>query len=206
MKNMIKDAAVLLVITLIAGFVLGFVYKITKDPIEKSKEKAKLEAFNEVFSGASDYKDLEMSFPKSNADIQLFEEKGFGSVTIDGVYEATSADGVALGYVLNVTTSAGYGGNISFAMGMNMDGTINGISILEISETAGLGMRAEEVLKPQYANKKVSAFSVTKEGATVDNQIDAISGATITSNALTTAVNGGIYYFNSQLGGGNNEG
>ncbi|MDE7287216.1 MAG: FMN-binding protein, partial [Lachnospiraceae bacterium] len=45
----------------------------------------------------------------------------------------------------------------------------------------------------------------TKTGATSDSQIDAISGATITTNAVTTAVNGGLYYFQSQLGGGGNE-
>ncbi len=66
-------------------------------------------------------------------------------------------------------------------------------------------MRAEEILKPQFAGKNVSAFAYTKNGAASDNQIDAISGATITTSAVTTAVNGGLYYFQTWLGGGGNE-
>ena len=62
-------------------------------------------------------------------------------------------------------------------------------------------MKAEAVLKPQFANKKVSNFTYTKSGATMDSQIDAISGATITTNAVTTAVNAGLYIFQTQLGG-----
>ena len=90
-------------------------------------------------------------------------------------------------------------------MGIANDGTLNGISILDISETAGLGMKAEEVLKPQFAEKNVPVFTYTKTGAVSEDQIDAISGATITTKALTTAVNGGLTYFQTQLGGGDNE-
>ena len=86
-------------------------------------------------------------------------------------------------------------------MGIQKDGTLNGISILSISETAGLGMKAESVLKPQFENKKVANFTYTKSGSTMDSQIDAISGATITTNAVTTAVNAGLYVFQTQLGG-----
>ena len=118
---------------------------------------------------------------------------------------ALDKDGTRMGYVLTVTSHEGYGGDITFTMGIGNDGTLNGISILNISETAGLGMRAEEILKPQFAGKNVSAFAYTKNGAASDNQIDAISGATITTSAVTTAVNGGLYYFQTWLGGGGNE-
>jgi len=64
-------------------------------------------------------------------------------------------------------------------------------------------MEAESVLKPQYAGKNVTQFVVTKTGAASDEQIDAISGATITSNAVTNGVNAGLYYFQNVLGGGN---
>ncbi len=63
-------------------------------------------------------------------------------------------------------------------------------------------MRAEEVLKPQFADKNVEAFTYTKSGAAADDQIDAISGATITTNAVTNGVNAGLYYFQTQLKGG----
>ena len=104
--------------------------------------------------------------------------------------------------MLTITTKEGYGGDIQFTIGVRMDGTVNGMSLLAISETAGLGMRAEEVLKPQFANKQVEKFEYTKCGATSDNQIDAISGATITTNAVTNGVNAGLYYFQTELKGG----
>ena len=109
------------------------------------------------------------------------------------------ADGNVLGYVLNVTTSEGYNGDIVFSMGIRMDGTLNGISFLSIAETPGLGMKAEEVLSPQFADKNVPQFEYTKSGAVADSQIDAISGATITTNAITNGVNAGLEYFQSVL-------
>ena len=196
MKNMIRDAAILFAITLIAGFVLGFVYNVTKEPIAQAEEKAAKEAYAEVFQDASDFNEL--AIEEDSAYISEWEEAGFADVDVDKALEAVDSDGNGLGYVLTLTSHAGYGGDITFTLGIANDGTVNGISILSISETAGLGMKAEAVLKPQYAGKKVSSFTVT---ATSDSQIDAISGATITSNALTTAVNGGLYYFQTKLGG-----
>ncbi|MBD5547291.1 MAG: RnfABCDGE type electron transport complex subunit G [Lachnospiraceae bacterium] len=205
MKNMMKDAAVLLVITLFAGLILGLVYQITKDPIARAEEKAAKEAYAEVFPGAAEFEMLENAMPEDDAFAMEWKEAGFEGVDIINVLEAKDDTGSLLGYVLTVTSHEGYGGDITFTMGICNDGTLNGISILSISETAGLGMKAEAVLKPQFSGKKVSSFTYTKTGATSDNQIDAISGATITTNAVTTAVNGGLYYFQSQLGGGSNE-
>ena len=61
MKNMIKDAAILLVITLCAGLILGFVYQITKEPIARAEEEAAKKAYAEVFSQAADFNMLEMA-------------------------------------------------------------------------------------------------------------------------------------------------
>ena len=134
-----------------------------------------------------------------------FVANGFEADSIDEVMKAVSASGETLGYAFTITTSEGYGGDITFTMGVSKDGTVNGISILSISETAGLGMEAEKVLKPQFVNKKVDSFIYTKTGSSYENEIDAISGATITSNAITNAVNSGLYYFNNYLGGAVNE-
>lgn len=201
MKNMIKDAAVLFVITLFAGLILGVVYQVTKEPIALAEEKAAKEAYAEVFPSASDFSLLTESMPEDTEWQNGFSEAGFEMVEVKNVLEALDKDGALLGYVLTVTSHEGYGGDITFTMGICTDGTLNGISILSISETAGLGMKAEEVLKPQFANKNFPSFTYTKSGAVADNQIDAISGATITTNAVTTAVNGGLYYFQTQLGG-----
>lgn len=199
MKNMVKDAAVLFMITVIAGLILGFVYQITKEPIAAAEEKAANEAYAEVFEGAASFEKLELAMPDLEADSVWAGE--YAAVDMENAMEAKDASGNVLGYVLTMTSHEGYGGDITFTMGIQNDGTLNGISILSISETAGLGMKAESVLKPQFAGKKVSNFTYTKSGAAMDGQIDAISGATITTNAVTTAVNAGLYLFETQLGG-----
>lgn len=200
MKNMLKDAAILFAITLIAGAVLGFVYDVTKAPIAEQEAKAKSEACKEVFADAAAFEVLESSEEEMTAAAAA---GGYDKVSVNEVLTASDASGAALGYVITVTSHEGYGGDIQFSMGVRNDGTLNGISILSISETAGLGMRADEVLKPQFTDKNVSQFTYTKSGAVSDDQIDAISSATITTNAVTNAVNAGLYYFQTELEGGN---
>ena len=195
MREMLKNAGILLAITVIAGFVLGAVYQITKGPIAEAEAAAAMEAYKEVFADASDFSEMEV---KADA----LTSGGITGTDIDNIFEAKGADGSVLGYVLVITNHEGYGGDIQFTLGVANDGTTNGISILAISETPGLGMEAESILKPQYAGKNVAQFVVTKTGAASDDQIDAISGATITSNALTNGVNAGLYYFRNVLGGG----
>lgn len=196
--GVLHDAAVLFAITLIAGIILGLVYQITKKPIAIQGEKARTEACKEVFADAVTFEEAE-EFDYTRAE-ELFSKSGFAAQRLsDVVREARGTDGELLGYVLTVTTSEGYGGDIVFTMGIRMDGTVNGISILSISETPGLGMRAEEVLKPQFTDKNVTQFEYTKSGAVSDSQIDAISGATITTNAITNGVNAGLHYFQAVI-------
>ncbi len=203
MSKMMKDTAILLVITLVSGLLLGLVYQITKEPIAIQKEKAKQKACQEVFQEASSFEEVQVNQPDATA----WADAGFAQETIDEVMAAKDAAGETIGYVITVTTKEGYGGDIRFTVGIANDGTVNGISILDITETAGLGMRAEEVLAPQFANKNVEQFQYVKTGAAADHQIDAISGATITTNAVTNGVNAGIYYFRTEmmLGGSGNE-
>ena len=98
------------------------------------------------------------------------------------------------GYVVTVTDKEGYGGDIQITVGVTKDGTVSGVSILSISETAGLGMRATEAkFQEQYVGKNTDKFYVSKDGGEGE-PIDAISGATITSRAFTGAVNTAIGY------------
>ena len=82
MKNMLRDAAVLLVITLFAGLVLGFVYQITKQPIAMAEEKAAKEAYAEVFPTASDFELMELAVSDNGAWIEEWKNAGFGNVEI----------------------------------------------------------------------------------------------------------------------------
>lgn len=84
-----------------------------------------------------------------------------------------------------------------------MDGTTLGISFLSISETAGLGMNADtESFRDQFKDQKVSEFSYSKTGAAAEGEIDALSGATITTNAVTNGVNAGLCAFQVLSEGG----
>lgn len=197
-RSMLKDAGIILTITLIAGLVLGGVYQLTKEPIAEQKRIKKEKACQEVYAEAASFVEME-DFDAEAAAAVLASE--YPSQEIDEVMGATDASGNIVGYVLTVTSHEGYGGDIQFTMGVTNEGLLNGISILSISETAGLGMRAEEVLKPQFAGKSAEKYEYTKTGAITENQIDAISGATITTNAVVNGVNAGLYYFQNELGG-----
>ncbi|MDE5966598.1 MAG: RnfABCDGE type electron transport complex subunit G [Lachnospiraceae bacterium] len=201
-KALIKDALVLFFITAIAGMLLGAVYDITKEPIENQKQKTKEKAYETVFAEADSFE----AFDYADAASTL-EAAGIApvSVTIDEVMAAKKGGDTA-GYVMTVTSHEGYGGDIQIAIGIQSDGTVNGISFLSISETAGLGMKAKEpAFYEQFSGKKTEAFAYTKSGASAENEIDALTGATITTNAVTNAVNGAICYFRSIEGGGSNE-
>lgn len=199
MKNMMKDTLVLFLITLFAGLILSVVYEITKEPIAVQEEKTRQEAFAAVFEGAANFETVEIAPDKAEA---VLAEAGISGVTVEEAVQAVGSDATVLGYCVTVTSHEGYGGDIKLTVGIKTDGTVNGISLLEIAETPGLGMKAESVLQPQFAGKDVEQFEYTKTGATAENQIDAISGATITTKAVTNAVNAGLEIFQTVLVGG----
>ena len=196
-KNpIIKNALILTIITLIAGLGLGFVYEITKNPIAQAQEKAKKEAWQAVFTDVD-----ANAFEAQDVDAKIADKaiKSVGAkATVDEVCKAGDK-----GYVITTTDKEGYGGDIQITVGITSDGTVNGISILSISETAGLGMRAKEAsFQDQFAGKNVKKFTYTKTGASADDEIDALSGATVTSNAMTNGVNAGLCFFASLQEGG----
>ena len=197
MKTMLKEAGILFAITLIAGLLLGVVHEVTDGPIKKAEEEAKIKAWNEVFSDAASFDENEEGFGVSSAALsEKVKEAGF-KADIEAVVRALDNAGNTLGYVITVNDHEGYGGDIRFSMGIRSDGTLNGISILEISETAGLGMKADPVLTSQLKDIKVDNISFVKGGGGNPSQgtIDAISGATITTTAVTNGVNAGLTAF-----------
>ena len=190
----IKDTIILTLITVIAGLLLGVVYEITKEPIAAEQKRAKEEAYKEVFADADTFEVITVDETKVK---EKLSGEGY-NVTINEAMKVYDKSSNAIGYVLTVTDHEGYGGDIQFAMGVKSDGTVNGISFLTISETAGLGMKAaEEDFMKQFAGKNVKSFRYTKNGASADEEIDAISGATITTNAVVNGVNAGIYYIST---------
>ena len=198
MKKILKDAFAFLMITLVAGILLGFVYSITKEPIAQQEQLTKERSCQEVFADAATF---ENDTDDLEAAAAAMKAAGYEVQTLSEILVAKDDSGSTLGYVLSLVDPEGYGGDISFMMGIRLDGTLNGISILSIGETAGLGMNADtDAFKSQFANKKVEKFTFTKTGSTSDSEIDALSGATITTTAMTNGVNAGLAAFSS-LGG-----
>lgn len=202
MNKIVKDTIAITVITLVAGLALGAVNDITSEPIAQQQMKAKEEAYKAVFDDADTFGMVELGEEGSAALEAHLDENGYASQTINEIMTAFDANGEEIGHAFTVTSSEGYGGDIQFAMGVKNDGTLNGISILSISETAGLGMRADtDEFKGQFADKQVEKFVVTKAGSTQDSEIDALSGATITSKAMVNGVNAGLCAFQYGEGG-----
>lgn len=203
MKNkIIKDALALTLITLVAGVALGGVYEITKDPIARQEAQAKAEAYEQVFTDAAAFEEIEMDDTLIQTIRDQLDQEGYKAQSIEEVMRAEDQSGETLGYAFTVVTSEGYGGDIQFSMGVQNDGTLNGISILSIGETAGLGMNADTpAFKDQFVGKQVEKLQYTKNGATQDDEINAISGATVTTNAMTNGVNAGLCAFQYEKGG-----
>lgn len=190
MNKIIRNTIILTVITLVAGLGLGFVYEITKQPIADAQDAAKKEAWQQVFPEA----DIN-SFEAVDVD-QDVAEKVVNDLGIKATVDEVCKVGED-GYVITTTDKEGYGGDIQITVGITADGTVNGISILSISETAGLGMRATEpVFYEQYQGKQAEKFVVSKDGGDGE-PIDALSGATITSRAVTGAVNAALGYYHN---------
>lgn len=188
--KIIKDAMALLAITLVAGILLGFVHDITLEPIARQEALTEANSCREVFADADNFTEN----AELLADAQkAMAEAGYEVQTLEKIMEAKDASGNLLGFAVSVTDPEGYAGDITFMMGVRLDGTLNGISILAIEETAGLGMNADKAeFKDQFKDKQVEAFVYTKTGSTTDEEIDAISGATYTTNAMVNGVNAGL--------------
>lgn len=216
MGKMVKDALILFAITLVAGLGLGAVYNITEAPRKEQEQKVKNEAYKSVFSDADDFEEYKID-DKTAKEIASYikemdtdEVKQNGATDINAdvneIMTAKDKEGEILGYVITVTDNEAYDGKIQFSVGITNDGTVNGISFLSISETPGLGMKAkEDAFKSQFDGKNVDYFMYSKNGASQDNEIDAISGATITTNATTNGVNTAIFCFKYITGGAENE-
>lgn len=195
-KVMLKEAMILFAITLVAGLILGFVHELTKGAIKEQQEKAVTEACRKVFSQADSF--TETNYVPSADLSQSITENG---VKIGTVFSANAADGTVLGYVVETISTRGYGGDIVLYTGITDTLLVQDVSILKIQETPGLGMQAEKVLVPQFHNKQVETFTYTKSGSRADSEIDAISGATITTKAVTNAVNAALDVAKELTGG-----
>ena len=164
----------LLVITAIAGGVLGLVYSMTKDAIALVDQKKNEAAIKAV---------LPLENVTYKADTLKYNYEG-----VDMTFPcnlAYDANGTFQGAAVK-TSEGGFGGKIDMMVGFAADGTIKGTSVLSHSETPGLGANMTGKFKDQFVDKNPAEFklTVTKDGG----DVDAITAATITSRAFSKAV------------------
>ena len=186
-ENPIVLSLVLLIISAVVALLLAFTNSITKDKIAENTIKEQNAAKQEVLEKAFDFLEIE------------FEDK---TDIVRSVYQGVNQNGEFVGWCVNVTPS-GYGGELDIMVGINPDKTVSGMKVVSHSETAGLGAKASEPeFSSQFAGKKTDKpLEVIKSGAPEENEIVAISGATITSKAVRTGVNAAIDAVESLKGG-----
>lgn len=173
--SILKTAAILLAIGFICTLLLALCNYVTEDTIAALSQKAEKAAMTETLPSAKD-----------------FEAKQYSGSdkTVVAVYEGR-ADGKTVGYCVK-TEPVGYGGAVSMMVGVDVSGTVNGVKIVSMSETPGLGAKAKEkAFTDGYTGKK-AGVKVIKSGTPAENEISAISGATITSKAVTAGVNSAV--------------
>lgn len=185
MNNILKLGLNLFIICAIAAGLLAGTNQITEPIIAQRNEQANNEARQTVLPQASDFKALDKSKYKSGGSVEVVE-----------VYEGSNGSDVEV-YTIKVLPG-GYGGSIELMVGIKSDGTISGINIGNMTETPGLGAKAkEESFYGQFAGKPATELSVVKSGTAGETEIQAISGATITSTAVTTGVNAAVEVYDS---------
>lgn len=181
--NIVKNALILFMITLVAGLLLGLTSEITAE--------ARLEQADKRISTA-----LEAVFNKGESSPIALEADYDGYIA--AAYSFTESNQI-VGYAFQLETTEGYGDLISMMIGMSTEGKITGIDIISHTETPGLGAKADEDgFKGHFVDKKITTLTLVK-GNSDDQNIDAIGGATITSNAVVVAVNDAIDYYNTYI-------
>lgn len=188
-KDMFKLGLNLLIISAVAALLLALTNSVTASTIAQRNEQANAEARKLVLESAQDFEQVK--------DVKTDNSKG---VEVSEIYEAKDASGNTVGYTLKVLPS-GYGGTIELMVGIDSaKGQVSGINVVSNSETAGLGAKSTDPeFSDQYKGKPLEELSVLKNGTPGDTEIKAISGATITSTAVTNGVDAAIEVYNKSL-------
>ena len=177
--DILKPVVVLLSICIVIPLALSVTNAVTADRMAKLEKQRAEETM------------------KSLVDADEFEELKFGGENIIR-YNRALKDGKPVGYIFETSVN-GYGGEVSVMTAVNTDGAVKSIAILDVSkETPGLGQNAAKAeFYSQYQGKKYGIKLVKNNPVSENNEVDAMTGATITSTAVTNAVNEALEQFDT---------
>ena len=177
----------MLVVSICSATAIGYVYQLTEKPIAVSKKQKTLNAIKEMVG---------------NFDNNPFEEKTLLSDGQTELYPARQ-DGIITAVAIKTYSKNGFGGKIELIVGISIDGTLNGYKIIEQNETPGLGSKiTENKFKNQFYGLNAhndNNLELSKDGG----EIDAITGATISSRAVVEAVKKAMEAYNRFVGAQN---
>ncbi len=178
-ENPVILSAILFAITAIAALVLAVTNNLTFEKIEANTIKEQNEAREAVMPDAKEFERLDLVFDEDSLVTEIYAGKNPQSETI--------------GYCVGVSSN-GFGGSIDMIVGIDKEKTVTGVKIISMSETPGLGSKSQEPkFNDQFIKKNASKpLKVIKSGTPDKNEIVAISGATVTSNAVTNGVNAAV--------------
>ncbi len=196
MKEIFRLTLILTVITAVSAGVLAFVNQQTEQPIENALREEKMKALRNVLPPFdNELTEDSILIPDITGDtLEVFRGKKDGKIN---------------GVAFPVLSHDGYSGDIEFMVGVNLDGVIQGIEILTHAETPGLGAKIQsEDFKTQFKTRGINnpeLWEVEKDGGVFKQ----ITGATISSRAVTRAVYKGLKFYEkhiNEITGGENTG
>ena len=179
MRDFVKMISVLFIVCGLSAGGLSVVNAVTKEPIASYEKRQRDTALREVSAGADEFK----------------------NVVPDRVWEVLRS-GQKAGYIF-LTRVQGYSGPITLMFGTDSDGAVTGLRILSHTETPGLGAKITTAkFRDQFKNKRLEQL-ILKKADPAKGQIDAITGATISSRAVTKIMRSTLESFNKDKAGGN---
>lgn len=191
MKEMLRLALVLTLITAVAGLVLSLVEQATREPIAEQRRLETLRALNAVLPPNDNSPDQDT--------VKLVTGQDRRGRDQERTFYRGRSDGRINGVAFQVVAPDGYSGNIAIMVGIDPDGTVTGIEILNHAETPGLGDKIEEPwFKQMFEGKSLgnADWRVKKDGG----EFDQITGATISPRAVVGAIRRGLEFFKAHRG------
>jgi len=188
MREVVRLSIVLFIIAGVAALLLGLTNYVTADLIEEQIRMENQLAREGVMSEADEFQEVDADKVQEAVNASGIDN----TESVEDVYEAV-ASGEIVGYTIK-TTPSGYGGDISMLTGISVEGVITGVRIISHEETPGLGAKiTEESFYMQFNELPFEEpVEVIKSGEPQENQIAAITGATISSQAIVDGTNDAI--------------